>query len=79
MPKHMLKGFLAVVVLLAVGGCGQSGSAPESAASEAESGNSAAPAAARAPAPRPQPIVLPSGTAIEVTVDQSVSSKTNNA
>ncbi|HEY4579727.1 MAG TPA: hypothetical protein VIG89_01710, partial [Candidatus Acidoferrales bacterium] len=77
MPKHMLKGSLAVVVLLAVGGCGQSGSGPESAASEAESGNAAAPA--RAPAPRPQPIVLTAGTAIEITVDQSLSSKTNNA
>jgi len=77
MRNNALVGSLAVVVLLAVGGCGQSGSAPESAASEAEGRNVAAPA--RAPAPRPQPIVLPAGTAIEVTVDQSVSSKTNNA
>jgi len=77
MPKHMLKGSLAVVVLLAVGGCGQSGSAPDSAENEAQGGNAAAPA--RAPAPRPQPIVLTAGTAIQVTVDQSLSSKTNNA
>jgi len=77
MRKNTLMGSLAVVLLLALGGCGQSGSAPESAASETESGNAAAPA--RAPAPRPQPIVLAAGTAIEITVDQSVSSKTNNA
>jgi len=79
MRKNSLLGPLAVVVLLAVGGCGQSGSMPESAVSEAESGNAAAQAPARAQAPRPQPIVLPAGTAIEITVDQSVSSKTNSA
>jgi len=79
MRKNALMGSLAVVVLLAMSGCGQSGSAPESASSDAGSGNAAAPAPARPPAPRPQPIVLPAGTAIEITVDQSVSSKTNNA
>ena len=75
MRKNTLLGSLAIVVLLAVGGCGQSGSLPDSAVSENESGN----AGAQAQAPRPQPIVLPAGTAIEITVDQSVSSKTNNA
>jgi hypothetical protein len=79
MRKNALMESLAVVVLLAMSGCGQSGSAPESTSSDAGSGNAAAPAPARAPAPRPQPIVLPAGTAIEITVDQSVSSKTNNA
>jgi len=79
MRKNTLLGSLAIVVLLAVGGCGQSGSLPDSAVSENESGNAAAQAPARAAAPRPQPIVLPAGTAIEITVDQSVSSKTNNA
>ena len=75
MRHNALRGSLAMVVLLAVAGCGQSGSAPDSAASDAE-GQSVA---AQAPAPKPQPIVLEAGTAIQVTVDQSVSSKTNNA
>ncbi len=79
MRKNSLMGTFAVAVLLAMVGCGQTGSAPESAASETGSGNSAASAPARPPAPRPQPIVLPAGTAIEITVDQSVSSKTNTA
>ena len=75
MRHNALRGSLAVLVLLAVAGCGQSGSAPDSAASDAE-GRSVA---AQAQAPKPQPIVLEAGTAIQVTVDQSVSSKTNNA
>jgi hypothetical protein len=79
MRTNSLMGPLAIVVLLAVGGCGQSGSLPDSAVSENESGDAAAQAPARAAAPRPQPIVLPAGTAIEITVDQSVSSKTNSA
>jgi hypothetical protein len=79
MRKNALMESLAVVLLLVLGGCGQSGTAPESASSEAEGGNASASAPARPQAPRPQPIALPAGTAIEVTVDQSVSSKTNNA
>lgn len=75
MRHNALRGSLAMVVLLAVAGCGQSGSAPDSAASDAE-GRSVT---AQAPAPKPQPIVLEAGTAIQVTVDQSVSSKTNSA
>jgi hypothetical protein len=66
----------ALVAMLAIAGCGQSGSAPESAA-ENQGGKVAAPA--RAPAPKFESIVLPAGTSIEVTVDQAVSSKTNNA
>ena len=53
------------------------------------SGNNTAPAAtgtqspanqtANAPAPAPQPIIVPQGTAIEVVLDQSLSSKTASA
>jgi hypothetical protein len=77
MRYHRLMLSSALVAMLAVAGCGQSGSAPESAA-ENEGGNAAA-APARAAAPRAQPVVLPAGTSIEVTVDQAVSSKTNNS
>ena len=72
--KLMLSG--ALVAVLAIAGCGQSGSAPESATEKAGG-------AAAAPAPPPEPkfesIVVPAGTSISVTVDQTVSSKTNNA
>ena len=67
----------ALVAMLAIAGCGQSGSAPESAA-ENEGGNAAGSGTWPA-APKFESIVLPAGTSIEVTVDQSVSSKTNNA
>ena len=72
----------ALVAMLAIAGCGQSGSAPESAAETQTAGGngergcsgSGTPAA-----PKFESIVLPAGTSIEVTVDQAVSSKTNNA
>lgn len=67
----------ALVAVLAISGCGQSGSAPESAA--ANEGAAAAAAPARAPEPQFASIVLPAGTSIEITVDQAVSSETNNA
>ena len=77
----MLSG--ALVAILGIAGCGQSGSAPEA---TVENGNGKAasesrPAAAPArPAePKFESIVVPAGTSIEVTVDQAVSSKTNNA
>jgi hypothetical protein len=68
----------ALVVMLAIAGCGQSGTAPESAA-ENGGGNAATSAPARAPEPKFESIVLPAGTALQVTVDQTVSSKDNNA
>jgi hypothetical protein len=77
MRKFTIMGTLGVVVLLAAAGCGQSGSAPESAATEAQGG--ANPAPAPVAAPKPEPITLPAGTAIAITVDQFVSSKDNNA
>lgn len=64
----------ALVAMLAIAGCSQSGSAPESAA---ENGGTTT-ANQAAAQPKVQSITLPAGTSIEVTVDQAVSSKTNN-
>lgn len=73
----------ALVAMLAIAGCSQSGSAPESAAEngggQAATESRPAAAPARPPAPKFESIVLPAGTSIEITVDQAVSSKTNNA
>jgi hypothetical protein len=80
-PKLVLSS--ALVAVLAISGCGQSGSAPESAAENqtgktAESQAAAAAAPARPAEPKFESIVLPAGTSLEVTVDETVSSKTNN-
>jgi hypothetical protein len=81
MQNKSLHRLLVVLVVLTLWGCGQSSSSPESADSSA---GKAAPsgermAAPRAPAaPAPKPVVVDSGTMIEVTLDQSVSSKSNN-
>jgi hypothetical protein len=75
MHNKPLVRFLMVVGLLGVFGCGQSSSTPGAADSSA--GNSGAQKAA-APLFAPKPIIVDAGTAISVTVDQSVSSKTNN-
>lgn len=76
MPNSKTVFSIALVAVLAMGGCGQSGSAPGSAATQTENQN-AATAPAREPAQ--EPIVVPVGTSIAVTVDQAVSSKTNDA
>lgn len=82
MPYNKVVISIALMAVLAVGGCSQSGSTPDSAANQTENQSAAnAPAKepARAEAPKPKPIVVPEGTAIAVTVDQAVSSKTNEA
>jgi hypothetical protein len=78
MQNKSLARILMVVGLLALYGCGQSSTTPGAADSSA--GNSAASGGQNAAAPffAPKPIVVDAGTAISVTVDQSVSSKTNN-
>lgn len=71
MRQAGLSSLICVIALVAFYGCGsQSGSNPAAA-------NSASPAAEQAAAPKEQapPIVIPAGTAISVTIDQSVSSK----
>jgi hypothetical protein len=76
-----LTRWLPVMVVLALCGCGQSGSAPD-ATSTGTPSNSAALAvpakSAAAPAPTSKPVVVEAGTVIHVTVDQEVSSKTSN-
>jgi hypothetical protein len=78
MRNKTVARILMVVGLLTLCGCGQSSTTPGAADSSA--GNSAASGAQNAAAPlfAPKPIVVEAGTAISVTVDQSVSSKTSN-
>ena len=83
-------GWLAIAVLLAIGGCNKSanpsnnsGSNPASpggANSGAADTSAANPSSAPAPEakPAPPPIVIPAGRVLVVSVDQSVSSKTAN-
>jgi hypothetical protein len=78
MQNKSLARILMVVGLLALYGCSQSSTTPGAADSSA--GNSAASSGQKAAEPlfAPKPIVVDAGTAISVTVDQSVSSKTSN-
>ena len=82
--------WLALVVLLILAGCSQTGTpnsstAPASSDATTASGNAgsaqssnSAPAPAAAPAPAP-PVVIGPGTVLTVTVDQSISTKENSA
>src|SRR6266700_354441 len=82
MPYNKMVASIALMALLAMGGCSQSGPTPDSAANQTgnqSAANAPANEPARAAAPRPKPIVVPEGTSIAVTVDQAVSSKTNDA
>jgi len=76
---------LSLCLCFILAGCGKSDQPAASssgnttpAATDAQSAASQ-PANAPAPAPAPQPIVVPQGTAIEVVLDQSLSSKTASA
>jgi len=80
MRNHLTAGSFVAAVLLLVSGCNKSGtSASGSTATPADSSSSSSGAAqsATAPAP-PPPVVIPAGTVLTVTVDQSLSTKTNN-
>ena len=91
MQIKTLTRFLVVVGLLSLFGCGQSSSTsgtsnpssanvPAPGASESSSGGAPASGIQKAAEGifKPKPIVIPAGTSIEVTADQSVSSKTSN-
>jgi hypothetical protein len=83
---------LTICVLLAVGGCSKSSTPTNSGNSANPSGSNAAnstaanPPVSGAPAaqsaqvlpPPPPPVVINTGTLLTVTIDQTVSSKTNN-
>ena len=78
MRNHVITRWLAaVVLLLAMCGCNRSATSPDA----TEPDSSASSKTARsvfAPAP-PPPIVVPAGTELTVTIDQTVSTKTSTA
>jgi hypothetical protein len=77
-PKFLLAS--AMIAILAAAGCSQS-STPSTSTPSAENSQPAAPAAPATPAPPPAPkfesVVVPTGTTIEVTIDQALGSNTN--
>jgi hypothetical protein len=86
MRKHVFASWLAACLLIAAGGCNKSSapSATDGASSSAASSAPPAasyPASAAQPAPPPPlpPIVVPVRTALTVTLDQSIDTKTNSS
>jgi hypothetical protein len=73
MQRVSLSRWICALALLSLCGCRSS----QSNSSAGAGGDSSAPSAQQAPAPKEQepPIVIPAGTTLSVTVDQSVSSK----
>ncbi|MGH9713751.1 MAG: hypothetical protein ACRD5M_10690 [Candidatus Acidiferrales bacterium] len=69
--------WLAIGVLVLLGGC--SGWSPNTSTSTDSGKGNDNSSAAKMAAPAPHPIVIPAGTVLDVTLDQSVSSKTNNS
>lgn len=72
--------WLAIGVLLALGGCSGSSSNPTTGTSTPADSTKpdAAKTAAKMAAPAPPPIEIPAGTILDISLDQSVNSKTNN-
>ena len=88
MRHYSLGGILVMAALLGLGGCNKSANSPDSSTSSggtSTAGNapaentSAGGEKSSAPMFAPKPIVVDAGTEIAVTVDQAVSSKTNNS
>ena len=77
MRNHMITRWLAAVVLLTVCGCNRSTTSPDATGSDSSTPEKAA-RSIFAPAP-PPPIVIPAGTVLTVTIDQTVSTKTSTA
>lgn len=77
MQTQITVRWLAVAVLLIVGGC--SSSTPSSSTTSDSSKPDESKSAERAARTSAKSIVIGSGTVLDVTLDQSVSSKTNNA
>ena len=76
MRNQVTVRWLAIGVLLVLGGC--SGSSPNSSTSTDTAKPDEKKPAEKPGMFAPKPIVIESGTVLEVTLDQSVSSKTNN-
>jgi hypothetical protein len=77
MQTQITVRWLAVAVLLTVGGC--SSSTPSSSTTSDSSKPDESKSAEKAARASTKSIVIGSGTVLDVTLDQSVSSKTNNA
>ena len=78
MRKRLIGPWLAISLLLAFGGCNKTSSSTTTDSTNPGSAPGASsPAAQSAPAPAP-PIVVDAGTTLVVTIDQAVSTKTNN-
>jgi hypothetical protein len=78
-----LSSLLFICLCFVLSGCQKSNQPATSSSNTAPAANDAQnaanqPANATAQAPAPQPIVVPQGTAIEVVLDQSLSSKTSS-
>jgi hypothetical protein len=86
MRHYSLGQILVIACVLALAGC-KSSTSPESSATSggtttggtAAGGGVAPSESPSAPKPTPKPIIVEAGTEIAVTVDQAVSSKTNNS
>ncbi len=91
MRKSLFTQCLAVVVFLAIGGCGKSSSTPSSSSSPSTSSSSPSsngsapatasnpqPAPAPAPPPPPPPVTIPAGTTLTISLGDSINSKTSN-
>ena len=79
MRNQVISRWLAAGVLLALCGCGTLSKSPQSKNSDSgASGSEASGAASSAPAP-PPPVVIVAGTVLTVTIDQSISTKTNSS
>src|SRR5579863_2383593 len=79
MRKRLIAPWLAISVLLVFGGCNKTSSSTSTDGTNPNSAPGASsPAAQSAPAPAP-PVVVDAGTTLVVTIDQAVSTKTNNA
>jgi len=76
MRKLAIARWLAIGVLISLAGCSNSGTSSESTDS-ANSKKTEKRAAENAPPPKP--IVIEAGTVLTVTIDQSISTKTNRA
>lgn len=76
MRNHITARWFAMGILLVLGGC--SGSSPTSSTSTDSTKPEEKKSAEKLAIPAAKPVVIESGTVLEVTLDQSVSSKTNN-
>jgi hypothetical protein len=81
MRNTLIRRSLIVALLLTISGCGKSSTSPSSESNNApNSANAPAPVQQQAPQPPPPPppVVVPAGTVLTVTLDQTINSKIAN-